>query len=349
MLRSGGTQRWQPANASGPLLQMTSVNRTTPTHVYIFLVIGVLAASSAAILITYAIQEGVPTVVIAAGRLSIAALLLTPFTLLGKSRLDSAANENNRVPASYRGELARLSRRDLLTALGAGFLLSIHFASWIASLEFTSVLISVVIVTTGPLWVALMEFFFLRVIPRPLVIIGLIIAIVGGVVIGLAGAGEADSGGSATGAILALVGAITFGGYLVMGRRIRAKLNLIPYIWLVYGIAAIFLVAMAILSGASFTGYSTNGYILILLLALAPQLIGHTSFNNALKYLSATYVSIASQMEPIGSAIAAALLFSQFPAPLQLIGCVAILIGVLFATLGQREAPATVAEEADSL
>jgi len=295
--------------------------QSTPVRVYITLVIGVLAASSAAILITFAIGAGVPTIVIAAGRLMLAALALTPFAL-----------------ARHWHELAALKRSDLMLGAASGFLLAIHFATWIASLEYTTILISTVLVTTIPLWVALLEFIVLRVQLNRYVLIGLVIAVASGIVIGVTGTPNADTSGSLLGAGLALAGAIAMACYLIIGRRLRVKLSLLPYIWLVYGGAAIFLVGLAIASGASFTGYPAEGYLMIVLLAIAPQLIGHTSFNYALKYMSATYVSITTQMEPIGSAIAAVILFQQVPTRDQLLGSVGILIGVLMATLGQRSA-----------
>lgn len=309
-------------------LPVTTVSaQRIPISVYIFLVIGVLAASSAAILITYALREGVPASVIAAGRLTLAALALTPFALLGgRGRADT--------PLSFRDEIARLTRRDLLLAGAAGVMLGLHFATWIASLAATSVLISVVLVSTGPLWVALLEFLFLRVIPRGLVIIGLLLAIGGGLVIGLSG--EAADGGFDSGALLALAGAVSVAIYLVIGRGVRAKLSLVPYIWMIYGVAAIVLIALMLLGGDSPFGYPVMGYIWIVLLAIFPQMIGHTSFNNALRYVSATYVSIATQLEPIGSAIAAAILFAQLPSETQIIGSACILVGVLLATWGQQ-------------
>jgi drug/metabolite transporter (DMT)-like permease len=298
-----------------------------PLSVYLFLVMGVLAASSAAILITYALREDVPPSVIAAGRLTLAALALTPFAVLGgRGRADT--------PLSYRDEIRRLTRRDLLLAGGAGVMLGLHFATWIASLAQTSVLISVVLVSTGPLWVGLLEFLFLRLVPRRLVVIGLLLAIGGGLVIGLSGG--AQNGGADGGALLALAGAVSVAIYLVIGRGVRAKLSLVPYIWMIYGVAALVLIALMLLGGDSPFGYPAMGYIWIVLLAIFPQMIGHTSFNNALRYLSATYVSIATQLEPIGSAIAAAILFAQLPNELQIIGSACILSGVLLATWGQR-------------
>jgi drug/metabolite transporter (DMT)-like permease len=290
-------------------------------RIYAILALGVLAASCAAIFIRFAQADGMPSPVIAAGRLTLSALLLTPFVLM-----------------RHRNALDKLGARDLALAAGAGFFLAIHFAAWIASLEYTSVLISVIFVSTSPLWVALLEFIFLRARFERLMIAGLGIALIGGVVIGLAGDPNADMGSAPVlGGGLALLGAVAIAIYLVIGRNLRAKLVLLPYIWLVYGFAALFLIALVIIGGQSVTGYAPTTYIWVLILALVPQLIGHSSFNYALKYLSATLISIAGQMEPLASAILALIIFRELPAPLQIVGSAAVLIGVIMATLGQSK------------
>lgn len=301
--------------------QSTAIAPTrAPLQVFAVVLIGVLATSTAAIFIRYAQGEGLPSLVIAAGRLTLAALLLTPFAL-----------------RAHRPELAALTRRDLVLGAASGFFLAIHFATWIASLEYTSVLISVVFVSTSPLWVALLELFFLRVRLGALVWFGLIIALIGGIAIGTAGGGGDDVGSNPVlGGALALAGAVAIAVYLVIGRKLRAKLSLLPYIWAVYGFAALFLIAFVIVAGLPITGYSPNGLIWIILLALVPQLVGHSSFNYALRYLSATFISIATQMEPIASAILALLIFREQPTAAQVVGSLAILAGVLLAIWGQN-------------
>jgi drug/metabolite transporter (DMT)-like permease len=304
------------------MAQPTTIAPTqTPSRVYAILAFGVLAASMAAIFIRFAQAEGLPSLLIAAGRLTLSALILTPFTL-----------------RQHRAEITRVSRIDLLMAGASGLLLAIHFATWIASLEYTSVLISVVFVATSPLWVALLEFVFLRVRIKQIVIIGLLVAVAGGVLIGISGDSRGEIGSnSILGGALALTGAVALAGYLVIGRRLRARLPLLPYIWLVYGCAALFLILMVIVSATPITGYPASGYFWIVLLALVPQLIGHTSFNYALRYVPATFVSISTQMEPIGSAIAAFVVLQETPTGGQILGSAAIIVGVALATLGQRK------------
>ena len=303
--------------------------RAVPGRVYGAVAVGLLAMSFASIFIRFAQNEGVPSLVIAMGRLTLAALVLTPVVL-----------------ARHRDALRLLRRGDILLAAASGALLATHFATWILSLEYTSVLVSVVLVTTSSLWAALLEFFFLRVSLRPVVITGLLLAIAGGVIIGLGGAGESAPGSyPVLGAALALAGALAMSLYLIIGRTLCLRVGLLPYIWLVYDCAAITLIVVVLLTATPVAGYSPQGYLWVALLGLAPQLIGHTSLNYALQYMSATYVSIATQMEPIGSAIVAFLIFREKPAPLQIVGSIVILAGVIVASLRQPEQAVRAADE----
>lgn len=305
---------------------MTEVATTEQStlRAYGVLFIGVIAVSMAAILIRLAQGQDVPSLLIAAGRLTLAALILTPSAL-----------RNPRFMAQIR----TLSRRDMLLVGVSGLFLAIHFATWVTSLEYTTVLISVVLVTTTPLWVALLEIFVLRASLTRGVIVGLIVVLSGSLIIGVSGEPEvADSGNQMIqGGILALIGAMAAAVYLTIGRHLRPRLSLIPYIWLVYGCAALILLGAVIVSGISITGYGFEGYLWVIALALVPQLIGHSSLNYALAYLPATLVSIATQAEPIGGAILALFIFSEVPGPWQIFGSIVILAGVTLTTLSQSK------------
>jgi drug/metabolite transporter (DMT)-like permease len=95
----------------------------------------------------------------------------------------------------------------------------------------------------------------------------------------------------------------------------------------------VFLALAIVLTGTPVTGYPVSGAVWVALTGLVPQLIGHSSFNYALKYLSATFIGITSQIEPIGSAIAALVIFRQVPTALQIVGSLIILTGVTLVTL----------------
>ncbi len=281
---------------------------------------GLLAVAASAILIRWA-QGEAPSLVIAAWRTGAATLLLLPFTL-----------------ARRREELRRMPGRDWLLAALAGGLLGVHFASWISSLEFTSVASSTVLVTTNPIWVALAAPFFLNErLTRPLQI-GIGLAVAGSLVIT---AGDAFFGGGSgpvgqnplLGNGLALLGAITAAAYFIIGRRLRPRLSLLSYTTVVYGAAGLSLVLAVWFSGQRLLGYSPQVYLLLLLMAIFPQLIGHSSFNYALRFLPAAYVSVAVLGEPIGASILAFIILRELPASplLALIGAILIFVGILFA------------------
>ncbi|MEM9951045.1 MAG: DMT family transporter [Chloroflexota bacterium] len=311
--------------------------RAIPISVYVMLALGLSSFAFSSILVRLAQAEGMPSLFVASSRLTLAALILTPWVIV-----------------KHRANLMTLNKADLGWAFGAGVFLAIHFWSWVTSLEYTSVLISVVFVTSSPLWVALLEYFFLKATLPKSVLIGLAIAIIGGLLIGFGGSlsessinpEDIDRQRELIGGALSLVGAIAIAVYLIIARKLQqprlrkgttVKLHIIPYIWMVYGTAGLLLLAWALVNGVSITGYSTQGYFWLILMALFPQLIGHSSLNYAVGYLPATIVSMLTQLEPIGSAILAYFLFNELPFPLQILGSVIIILGVMLASYGQHQ------------
>ena len=130
---------------------------------------------------------------------------------------------------------------------------------------------------------------------------------------------------------LALAGAWAVSGYIIIGRKVRVKISLIPYIFLVYGTAAIALLVMMFAAGESPRGYPTQTYGWIFLLAVFPQLIGHSTYNWALRYLPASFVAVTTLAEPIGSAVLAYFILEETPTRGVLIGGLFILIGIYLA------------------
>ena len=300
-----------------------SERESTQAPYLTFLAVGVVAVSLAAIFIRLAQDAATPSLLIATGRLVLAAMILTPVVL--------------RRP-HYLNQIRQLNRSELLLAVVSGVFLAIHFGTWVTSLEHTSVLISVVLVTTTPIWVAILEVAFLRTRLARHVIAGLVVAFIGGIVISV-GSGEGVEGGARGnlyGAFLAIVGAVTVAVYLVIGRRLRATLALTPYIWIVYGCAALVMCAVLLFTRTSVLGHDLVGYLWIVALALIPQLVGHSSFNYALAYLPATYVGIATQLEPVLSALAAAVVFAEIPTVGEVLGGLLIITGVSIAIFGRR-------------
>jgi drug/metabolite transporter (DMT)-like permease len=295
------------------------------------LAFGILAASTAAIFIRFA-QEYAPSLVIAAYRLGFATLILVPFYLF-----------------SHEKRSGKIKGKVWSLLFLAGVFLAFHFAFWITSLEYTSVASSVVLVTTIPLWVAIFSPFTLHEKIGLYSKIGMVVALFGGIIIAINDScywGNShlicpsfDSfirGDAFTGDLLALLGAIMAAFYLIIGRSLRDKISLLEYIFIVYAIAAFSLIIIVLLSGNPIIGYPKEAYFWFLLLAVFPQILGHSSFNWALRFLPASYVSIALLGEPIGSTILAFFILGEIPTILKVIGGIVIFLGIYIASMKDK-------------
>ncbi len=292
------------------------------------LMTAILAASTASIFIRLA-QVDAPSLVIAALRLTFASIAVVPFAL-----------------STHRGEIRALTLRDIGLGILSGFFLAAHFATWISSLAYTSVASSVVIVGTGPLWVALLAPIFLKERSSRAVFAGLGIALLGGGIIGFLNDCTWDGGLSCPalseilysramiGNLLALLGAWAFCGYLLIGRSLRGRMALLPYISLVYSTSAIVLVLVILTAHQTPFGYLPVTYGWIILLALVPQLIGHSTYNWALRYLPAVFVAVSTLGEPIGSTALALFILHEQPTFAVIIGGALVLFGIIIATRG---------------
>jgi drug/metabolite transporter (DMT)-like permease len=285
--------------------------------------VGIIAISTASLLVRLAQGAGASSLTIAAMRLTFAALILLPIAW-----------------QRSRAEFATLSARDIGAGLLSGAFLGAHFATWISSLQYTSVTSSVVLVTLSPLFVALASLLWLRERLTRLAALGMFCAVVGGILIGVGDAGRAatlSAPNPLLGNVLALVGAICIAPYFLIGRRLRMKLSLLAYISLVYSAAALVLLAAVLLTGSPLVGFSPIAYVWMVLLALLPQLVGHTAFNWSLGYLPATFASVPVLAEPVGSTILAIIVLGERITPIQLVGALIAISGIALMTVGRSQ------------
>ena len=130
-------------------------------------------------------------------------------------------------------------------------------------------------------------------------------------------------------------------GYWLIGRRVRGSLSLVPYVAIVYSMAAVVLLIMVAGARQPVTGYDTTTYVWLVLLALVPQLVGHSSFNWALARLPAVFVAVATLGEPIGATVLAYFLLSETPTTIRMFGAALVLAGIA-ATLSRQPNAASV-------
>jgi len=290
------------------------------------MIVAVLAISTGSIFIRL-MQEDVSPMVVALYRLGISSLVLMPLAL-----------QNRR-------EIGRLRRQEWVFLWVGGFSLAMHFVTWISSLQYTSVLSSVVFVNTSPIWVALLSPVLLGESLSRKARRGMGLAMLGMLLVALSGAVKIADGQMQwmgfqmeeasqplLGNFLAMLGAWSATGFLLVGRKLRSSLSLMPYTFLLYGSAALIMGGIVLVTGQPLGGYARISYVWLLGIALVPQLIGHSMANWALRYASAAYVSVVLLAEPVGASVLALIFLGEVPGVVEVIGSVVIMAGIYLVT-----------------
>jgi drug/metabolite transporter (DMT)-like permease len=298
-------------------------------NAYFLVLIGILSVSTAAILIRLA-QRSAGSLSIATWRLIFASILAWMMVLFSRKQVQ--------VPKGGIGLLFL-----------AGLALAIHFASWISSLEYTSITSSTVLVNTVPLWVALVSPVVLKEKVHKAFYLGLALALAGGLIIASGSACSFENGSlqcrfesvltgrdPRLGMSLALLGAVMAAAYFVIGRKVGAGMDTFVYTAVVYSIAASFLVVFTFTSGQALGGFEARTWLLLFAMAVIPQTFGHSMLNYALKFLPAMFVSLALLGEPIGTTILAIFLLKETPSLSEVIGGALILIGIFYAVVPRK-------------
>lgn len=274
---------------------------------YLAVVLGVAAVSFASIftrLIT------APPLIIAFYRLAFTVLLLSPWAL---SR-------------AGRSELITIRGKDLALAVLAGVFLAVHFVVWITSLQYTSIASSTVLVTMQPLFVVTLGFLFLKEKINRISALGALVALCGSI---LVGAGDFRLGGMAFwGDLLAFAGAFFVAVYVLIGRSLRRRFSLFPYVFLVFSSAALSLLLFNLFMRLPLYPYPASDWLWFVALALIPTIFGHTVFNWALRYVQAAVVSVSILGEPVGATFLGYLVFREVPGVFQLVGGLVIISGL---------------------
>jgi len=285
---------------------------------YAAIALAVVSVSFSAIFISWSTS---PFITIALYRLALASLILVPFVL------------------ANRASVLALSRKEVLGMMGVGAILATHFTLWIGSLKLegvsVSVASSVILVTSHPLMVGLLSHFVLKERLNAWMALGIGLGFSGVVVIAFADSSARSA--SLVGDLLAFLGGVAAGFYFLAGRRLRQRIPLVAYAFVVYVTATgvLFLYALVLRESLVPVGDVPREMILFLAMALIPQIGGHTLYNWSLRWIPAPVVSLSLVGEPIGSSLLAWVLLSQVPGIAVGIGGALALAGIYLTAMGQ--------------
>jgi drug/metabolite transporter (DMT)-like permease len=289
---------------------------------YIALFISIISVSFAAVIITTLLELYPETepLSIAFYRLFFTALIILPFVLFrGKTR----------------SEIKNIPRPTLLIMVIIGIILAAHFALWITSLKFTSVASSVILVTAHPILVGPISHYFFKERLSIVNSIGIIISVTGVIILvyGNYGLGSFTLD-SLEGNILAILGGVAAGLYILGGRKIRKTVSVWSYAFIVYSIGTIGLFFICLFYSVPLNNFSLEAYAIILLMAIVAGIFGHTLYNWSLKHIRASVASVVLLGEPLGSTLLAFALpwIQQSPSYYTILGGAIILSGIYLTT-----------------
>lgn len=277
-------------------------------HPYLALALGAIFVSSAAVLVKLSTS---PAAVVAFYRLFFTVLLMLPFSIYFLVK-----------------EIPLIQRKEWILAGVSGAFLALHFILWFESLNYTSVASSVVLVTLQPLFTFVGAYFWFKERINLQAILGAVLAIVGSTIICW---GDIQIGGMAfLGNLLALAGAMAVSIYWLAGQRVRKKVSLISYTFVVYSASAMFLLAYVLVTRADLVPTEGFNWLIFIALAIFPTLLGHSIFNWTLRWVTASIVSVTILFEPIGASALAYFILEETIQPTQWFGGLLILLGIFF-------------------
>tara|TARA_B100000963_G_C22603281_1_gene661293 strand:+ start:754 stop:1770 length:1017 start_codon:yes stop_codon:yes gene_type:complete len=318
-------------------------------RVFLIMGVGLSAIGFSPVLVRFASDSS--PFLLAVVRTLTSFIVLLPVFFLYRRNKTKGAIESLKVPK-------RVNQKQFWWMALAGISLGLHLIAWITSIYFTSIASASVLVTIHPILIILVERIAFRYRFQWTIWVGVFIAFIGSIILGLSDqAAEGMYPNPILGNALAVLAAIIFAVYFLVGNRIRQESSWIEYVVPVYGwAAAAALVVLFALYGVAHWGV-LNAYDSILLkgiirpvngeslslvellspsllwvgvaLALGPQIIGHGSLNYVVKFVSPTLLSTLILFEPVLSSIIAFFLFGEVPLLWSLVGMGVIFLGIL--------------------
>ncbi len=226
----------------------------------------------------------------------------------------------------------------------AGLCLALHFWTWFASLQMTSVMRSTVLVCLTPVWAGLLAWLVFSEPPKRRFWSGIAGALVGVCCMAFGG-GSAGGDAQWQGDALALAGGMLSASYLTIGRAIRPHVDWGPYGAMVCASCAGWLCLFAALANAPLAVVGSNGWWVMAAMALGPQFFGHIGFTYVVRFIPAYIVGAVILLEPVGATALGVVVLDEWPSVIEIVGAAIIVIALIMATLEPKSTQANTADQ----
>ena len=228
------------------------------------------------------------------------------------------------------------SSADRLVAATPGLFLAVELVVWHVSLHMTSVANATLLVNTTPVLTALIGWIVLRQPVGRSTCIGMVLAIVG--VAALTSQAAGISAASPAGDAVALLAAAIYAGYfLSLGRARRSFAATDVMLWSTLSASAVTL-PLALIESAIVPA-TMLGWAILVALAWIVQAAGQGLVTFAMAWISATISSLTMLIQPVVAAALAWIILGERLGPLQIVGGLSVILGVVTARRGLANPP----------
>ena len=223
-------------------------------------------------------------------------------------------------------EQRSLPRKEVRIALLGGLLFAVDLSLWATGVMLSGATNPTLLANTAPVWVGIGALLIYKE-KLPLYFwIGLVIAMMGGVVVLGSDALQAMELG--VGTFLGMLAGIFYGVYFLVTQRGRQTLNALTYFWFSVLSATLVLLIINLVLRQPLLGYSSRAYLSLLGLGLLSQGMGWLAINYAQGHLPATLVAPTLLGQPVITALLAGPLLGERLSLLELLGGGTVLVGV---------------------
>ncbi len=238
-----------------------------------------------------------------------------------------------------RGESFRIRRQDIIPVILLGFSgHTLYQALFINGMALTTPAVAALLMGTSPLFVAIYGYLLGIERARPIVVAGIVVSFIGVLLLIIGGQGEISlQSGTLLGDLLILVAAMMWAGYTLggkplLGRYSPLKLNALT---MIPGTLILVLISTPQVSGQDWGAVTPGAWAALAYSTTFAVVVAYVLWYTSVQRVGSARTAIYSNLTPVVATLASWLLTGERLAPLQLIGAVVVITGILLTRRGR--------------
>lgn len=220
----------------------------------------------------------------------------------------------------------------------SGVFIGADVSLWNIAIKASPIGQATLLVNLAPIWVGIASYFFLKQKPLKMFWVGAFVSFMGMIIfVGIQSFTNLDFDKAF---LYALLAGVFYAAYIIASKKALNVLDLLPFFAISLFSASIMLLIVNLALGASFTGFSSTSWLIMLYQGLVVQLLAWLFINFAIKNMRATRVSLSLLSQAFLSAIIAYIVINESITLNMIIGGSVVVFGIAL-TFYEIEKPAT--------